>query len=250
MRLQDLTGTLNRNVENVDDLTGALEAMALTIVSRLAGWAASIPNAILVSRSAVAIFGVSVPLGYSIAIALELIGHSLVEGWQNAKSWNAGKRKADLEANAKLALVLMIVYFALDVLMVGALATSIFLATSDAQIFLSLAYPLVGILATIGTNERASLFRMKKALQIERQDAKEKRTSKRTQARTQPGIDAGNSDITDGRRARGLATIKQARTILAENDGLSGAELGRQLGISERQGLRIKSDIVSGNGHH
>lgn len=231
-KLEQFTRQLNRNIGPMDDLAGALESIALTVVSRLASWAASIPNVLMVSRSAVLIFDVKRWIAFTIAISLELIGQSLTAHWRKCKNWNASKRKVDLSVNVRLAFWLMVTYFAIDVLLVFCLALATYATSNDSQIFLSLAYPVIGIVTAIITNERASLFRMEKARQIEKQDRAEKRNKSAS-------VPVHRSEIS--RRDR-------ARSILTEQPSITGLELSRRLDCSGSFARRLKREI-QGNGH-
>jgi uncharacterized membrane protein YidH (DUF202 family) len=236
-KLEKLTQQLNRNVEPMDDLAGALESIALTIVSRLASWAASIPNVLMVSRSAVSVFDVEQGIALTIAISLELIGQSLTAHWRKCKNWNASKRKADLSVNVRLALGLMVAYFVIDVILVFCLALATYSTSKDPQIFLSMAYPAIGIVTAIITNERAALFRMQKARQIEKQDRAEKRNKK-----TAPDI--APVQIAD------VPFEDRARSVLAAQPEMSGAALASTLGCSGGYARRLKREIQgNGNGH-
>lgn len=254
--MENLTRRLNRSVEPVDDLAGAVEAMGLALVSRAAGWAASVPNMIMVARSAVRVFEIGPGLGYAIAVALELIGQSLVAHWNRCKRWNAGRRKTDPGVNERLALGLMAVYFVMDVAMVGVLALVQFLETGEGQIFLALCYPLIGVVSAIVTNERAALFRVEKAREFERADAARARKTRTSSGiRKEGGSGGGNvagSFAGSGPEAAwstGGKTRERAAAILAERSGISGAELGRLLGRSERLGRMLKAEIAGdGNG--
>lgn len=244
MKLEDFTQRLNRSIAPVDDLAGAVEAMVLAVVSRLAGWAAAVPNMIMVQRSAVRIFEIDGTLGYVIAVSLELIGQSLVGHWNQVKGWNATKRKADLVANEALAFWLIVAYFVIDFVMVFALAATHYVETGQWQIFLSLAYPVIGVISTIVTNERSALFRLRKAREIAKLDARDRRRNPGAGQRRNPGTEPGYGT--------GETTRRKAEAILTERPGISGGQLGRELGRSASLGRRLKREWEAehGNGRH
>lgn len=245
--LEKIAAKLSQSVKPVDDVAGAGEAVALAVVSRAASWGASVPNTVMVARSAAEVFGLSWGLSLSIAVSLELVGHALVEHWQSAKSWNETKRKTDEAANADLALGLMAGYWVLDFAMVGTLALSTYLAKGDWRIFTACLYPLIGVAVAIVTNERAHLFRLKAEAKRERRERAEKRR-KRTGNRADQQPELAPAAYP----AAGTATRERALSILAERPGISGSELGRQLGRSPRLGRMLKAEIeaetVSGQG--
>jgi hypothetical protein len=239
---------LAQSVKPIDDLAGAAEAALLAVVSRAASWGASVPNMVLVARSASEIFGL--PWGLSLAIAgsLELIGHALVDHWQSCKSWNATKRQSDQAANARLALGLMVGYWVVDLLMVGVLALSTWTTTGDWRIFIALCYPVIGIAVAVVTNERAHLFRVRQAAEMDRKERAEKRRQSRRQ-KTAPR--AETPDRLSGVSIAESDTLARARYIYDTQPGITGSALGRKLGISERQGRNLKTAIeteISGNG--
>jgi hypothetical protein len=249
MDLTRLTAKLARSVKTVDDLAGAAEAIGLAVVARAASWGASVPNTVLVARSASEVFRLGWGLSLAIAISLELIGHALVSHWQDARHWNDTKRKVDQPANVALALGLTIAYWVLDFVMVGVLALSTWASTSDWRIFIALCYPLIGVAVAIVTNERAHLFRLKQAVERERQEKREKRQSRRERPRQQAVT------LPPTYTTIGADTRERARAILAERPSISGSELGRQLGKSPSLGRKLKRELVavpsgkSDNGH-
>jgi hypothetical protein len=247
--LEKIAAKLTQSVKPIDDLAGAGEAVLLAIVSRLASWGASIPNAVMVARSAESIYGLSWGLSLTIAVSLELIGHALVEHWQSAKSWNATKRQSDQAANAALALGLLIGFWVLDVVMVGVLALSIYTTSGDWRVFVSLCYPLIGVAVAVVTNERAHLFRVKQAAEMDRKDRAEKRRQSRrakAESRATATATATAAMIAES------DTLARAKYIYDTRPGITGSELGRKLGLSERHGRNLKTAIeaeISGNGH-
>ena len=236
---------LTQSVKPIDDLAGAGEAVLLAVVSRLASWGASVPNAVMVARSAQSIFSLSWGLSLAIAVSLELIGHALVEHWQAAKSWNATKRQGDQAVNARLALGLMVAFWIVDFVMVGVLAFSTWATSGDWRIFTACLYPLIGVAVAVVTNERAHLFRVKAQAEMDRKERAEKRRQSRRHktAATAPARSpypiptAAESD-----------TLARAKILYDTRPGISGSELGRQLGLSERQGRNLKTAIIAGNG--
>jgi hypothetical protein len=242
--LERIAEKLSQSVKPVDDVAGAGEAVALAVVSRAASWGASVPNTVMVARSAESIFSLSWGLSLGIAISLEAVGHALVEHWQSAKSWNETKRKTDEPANVGLALWLMIGYWVLDFVMVGVLALSTYATKGDWRIFTACLYPLIGVAVAVVTSERAHLFRLKAAVEAERQERAEKRSRKR-ESRREP--------LRMGRESYaviGDTTRERARAILAERPAITGSDLGRALGRSPSLGRKLKRELlpaVTGN---
>lgn len=256
--LGKFTEKVSRNVEPLDGLMGAVESVLLAVVVRLASWGASIPNALMVARSAQSVFGLTWAWALVVAISLELVSHALVELWQSSKNWNETKRQSDPAMNARLALTLVVLFYVLDFAMVGALAFQTYTVTQDAAIFIALAYPLIGVFVSIVTSERAHLFRLKNAVAIERNERKAARTAKTTrqkaailptQAATNTARQAEQTAETSGinfgsGNAAGQETRQAAISVLAERPTISGAELGREIGKSERLGRQLKRELL------
>jgi len=247
---------------------GAGEAILLAGVVRLATWGSSIPNAVLVARSAAQMFGLSLAWGFVIAASLELIGHALIEHWQSAKDWNSAKRAGDPAVNVGLALALVIGYFIIDLAMVGALAYGNFETSGEWQQFLSLSYPLVGVGVALATDGRARLFRLKQAVQNERAEKAAERAAKRTGARPVvqdvDGETFGNRSIStnldvlnDANRTRTEqkeAAIVQLLDAYANDPNLSFSEAGRVCGRSKSWAAGALAELeaagkVRRNGH-
>ena len=252
--LERIAAQLARSVKPIDDLVGAVEAVLLAVVSRVATWGASIPNAVMVARSAQATFALSWGLSVAIAVSLELIGHALVSHWQDVRHWNATKRQGDQAIDERFALGLTVSYWVLDVVMVGVLALSTWAIDGDWRIFVALCYPVIGISVAVVTNERALLFRVKQQAEMERkQRAEARRQSRRPRAATR----APAAEPAAAETAAERDTLLQAKHIYDTSPDITGSALGRKLGLSERQGrnLRaaIEAEMVSGhrgNGRH
>lgn len=227
--LKQISDALGRSVSDVDTLAGAIEAIALALVSRLASWCASIPNIVMVSRSAVSTFGLTWAWGLAIAVSLELVGHSLSHQWLEAKAWNMTKRKTDPTANTGLALVLMCSYFLLDFVMVGGLAFSTFSETGNPQIFIALCYPLIGVTVSIVSNERANLFRLRQAVIEERAQRKQKRSIERSQVAQVEQVE--RSQVVQVERSRD-ARMDRLLDIYTLDPQTPIAQAARELGAS------------------
>lgn len=250
--LEKITNVLTKAVKPLDDLSGAIEAILLTLVTKFASYLASVPNAIMVTRSVEQVFDLSFGLALAIAISLELIAHALVAHWQATKAWNASKRKVDQPANENLALALVILYFLLDFGMVAVLAYSTYQTTQDWRIFVSLAYPLIGVFTALTTNARSHLFRLQQAAENDRQETREKRQERRQKTRQKSKPQPTRNQVTQpaetglfsqGGNSAGRETKSRAMAILAERGDISGSELGRLLGKSASLGRTLKREL-------
>ena len=237
--MEGLVVKLSKSVKATDDLAGAVESIALAVVSRAASWTAAIPNAVMVARATQEIFALSPGLSGVVAASLELVGQGVSNLWLRGVEWNRDKRKSDPAANTWLSFGLMAGYFALDVGIIVSLAVPRWLETGDIRQLVAVFYPVCGIISTIALNERAAQFRREMDVDRERQDRKQRRQQGRQPIVTQPdNADDSYVPITE-------TTKERARVILSECPDISGSELGVKLGKSKSLGRLLKREIVS-----
>lgn len=233
----------------VEHLMAAIELVLIAIVGRLATWAAPLPAAYLVGRSAAVTFDLDGNWPWIMAGIIELIGLVTSSLWITAREWNANKRKTDPDANERLAVGLMAVYFITTFALLLSVELPIYLDTGHIEGLTALLFPCLSAVALLALNERAA--------QSKRQgdyDAQKATGGRQKSGRKAAILPAKNS----GQRADftgliGGKTRDKARTILAERPGISGSELGRLLGKSERTGRNLKTELLpplSGNNGH
>jgi hypothetical protein len=176
---------VRESVLTVDELAGGLEALGLTVAARIAAWVAALPTVALSARTIRLVFALEPGLAWASAVALELVGQSVVNAWLTAREWNASKGKSDAAANAGLLLGFSLVYFAADFLLVGALEVPVALAGEWVH-FTALLFPLMQVVSTVLTAERAAQFRRVAAAQAakaERAQARAERAQTRARER-------------------------------------------------------------------
>ena len=245
MDMKQLAVRMAGNAKTIDSLMGALEAIALAVVGRVASWVAAVPCAVMTARASAQFFELSWPIAVAVAVALELVGQTTSNLWLNAKEWNGNRRRTDPAANERLAFVLMVGYFAADFLIIAALEVPDFLATRNAQGLTALLFPLLSVVGVMALNERVAQYKREADVAMERQERTEKRKPARKQgtAKAEPQVE-GYAQVATSTRERAL-------TILTERPGITGSELGRELGRSERLGRKLKTELlpeVGGNG--
>jgi len=236
-----LTDQIIAAARQVDTIAGGMEAIVLALTSRAAAWIACVPTILLTARSCEVIFSLTPMEALASAVALELVGQSAVKTWLAAREWNRTKRESDAPANARLALVLTVGYFAIDFVLIAILQVP--KARVEPIYYAALLFPLAQIISTVTTAERAAQFgreavaeekaAKRRAVRAERKPAQRKKVPV-------PAISASGND-----------TAERAAAILAIRPDISGSELGRQLGKSERMGRVLKAElapVISGNG--
>lgn len=157
MNITELTDTVTSSVRIVDRLAGGVEALALAVVTRAAGWVASIPTLLLTSQTCEKIFDLAPTSALASAVALEVVGQSVVNTWLRARCWNRNKRQADRPASEWLMLAAMVGYFATDFTLVGILVMP--KARVEPVYWAALLFPLAQVISTVVTGERAAQFR-------------------------------------------------------------------------------------------
>lgn len=257
--LENLSNKISRNVPQVDKLLASFESLVLSALIRVGAFLTAIPNGLLVARSTQQGLGVSWGLALIVAASLEIVGMSLVHHWQAVRHWNETKNKTDVRMRQGLALVLVILYFLLDFGIVTALCWQTWKSTGNASIWTSLAFPLASVFVTICTSEREHLFRLlnekdiakaeRKTAQKPRQQTRKKTVTQTAQTATQAAqndVQAAQSSGIDfgAGNSAGEKTREQAFAVLQARPAMSGAELGRAIGKSERLGRKLKNELM------
>lgn len=250
MTLKTFTDRITRSVATVDDLTGGLEALALAITTRAATWVATIPTVALAARTIETVFVLPPATAIASSVALELVGQSVVNGWLKADEWNRNKRRADPDANERLLLVFSSVYFASDFLLVGALEVPKAL-TGEWVHLTALLFPLMQIVATIVTAERAAQFRREAALEAERAERSAQRSERRAgrtgeRSEVEPerlGTEPDSRSASDSLASLNAANRSRSEArqvaldallnVYRDSPTVSYAEAGRQVGRSK-----------------
>ena len=235
-----MTGLL----QNLRDWTGQAEEMATDALAALGPWLAPIPSAALVTKASVAHLGWSDGLGLVAGAIIEILGLTATSTALTLWSYNEGRRKSDPSAPFGLAVVLVGFYY------VSTVGLTVLLDIApDLARYAPVIFPTLALVGTVNLALRAQHKRRVETIQADKARRRESRKTKTSEkVRYVPGGTAERSTspkyTTDG-------TIEKARAILAESPDVSGSELGRRLGRSERLGRKLKAELVpviSGNG--
>lgn len=246
MSLQDSTQILRDSETVVEAFMAALEAILISVVGRVGIWLTPLPSAILVSRSAERVFSLGDGLAWVMAGVIELVGLVTSNLWLNAKEWNRNKNQTDPKSNESLALALMLGYFITTAALLLAFEVPVIIETKVVTGLTALLFPILSAVGIIALNERM--------LQHKRASEKvEKKARKRQKSGTKPVQihPVADQEITAQWTGASAKTRDRAKVILAERPDISGSELGRQLGRSERLGRRLKTELleeIAGNG--
>ena len=242
MNIKQATEKFSANVTHVDALAGAIEALVLAVVVRAAAWVASIPTILLTSKTCEAVFDLTPTAALLSAIALEVVGQSVVNTWLKAREWNRTKRKSDAAANERLALAMTVAYFVSDFVLIGVL--EIPKALANPVHWAALLFPLGQVISTVMTGERAAQFRREAEVTKERRERAQVRAQRSAQQSAQ---DVHKTTVQVVHKSNGngaqqgvqngdLDTVNRTRQAQksAQMEALLGAYLGNpDLGVSE-----------------
>jgi hypothetical protein len=228
-------------LENLKDMSGQIEAIMTDAVAKVAPWAAPIPTAYLVGRATVDHLNWPVWVGVVAAAIVESLGLATTATALELRQYNASKRKPDPHGPFALAAVLVGIYLVVAVGLTVALDILPVLAVYSPAVF-----PLLSLCGVTTLAIRGDHKRRLEAIRAEKAERKAARSRNRKPVRKVEGIPAHYTETSK-------KTKERARAILEERPGISGSELGRQLGRSERLGRKLKAEIlpvISGNGTH
>ena len=245
MNIKQTTEKFSANVMHIDALAGALEALVLALLVRAAAWVASIPTIMLTSKTCQTVFDLTPTAALLSAIALEVVGQSVVNTWLKAREWNRTKRKSDAAANERLALAMTVAYFVSDFVLIGVL--EIPKALANPVHWAALLFPLGQVISTVMTGERAAQFRREAEVTKERRERAQVRAQRRAQQTAQHVHKTtaqvvhkfNGSGAQQGAQNAQIEALEDAnRTRQAQKDAqmetLLGAYLGDpHLGVSE-----------------
>ena len=162
LSIAKIADSLSNNVQPVDNLTGSFEAIILAFSGPLATWLIAIPNIWLVVQWSEGLFGFDWTLSWPIAVGFEMVGQSLSNHWSSCRQWNAVVESKNKKMSSLFAFVLMSFYFTIDLVMVGILAAQRSGSGESASVFLTLIFPIVVIIVALATNERSTLYRLRR----------------------------------------------------------------------------------------
>jgi len=234
------------------DRFNKLDGFAVDLVAKLAPWAAPIPTAYLVGRATVEHLAWPVWVGFVAAVIVESLGLATTSTALTLREYNAEKRKSDPSAPFVLAAALVGVYLVVAVGLTVALDIVPALAVYSPAIFPLLSLTGVTVLALRGDHRRRVAEIEKGKAERRKRRAERKRNGGGTKpARAPEPVTAQAAHYT----ATSATTRERARAVLLERPGISGSELGRTLGRSERLGRKLKAELlpeldlpISGNG--
>lgn len=214
-----------------------IERGALLLVSRLGPWLSPVPPAYFIARAAEKHLTAAPWVAVTMAVAVEAVGIAAIHTTLRAYTWNQEKRKTDPAAPLWLGIVLSVAYLVIGILLAVLLELYPGLAPLAVAAFFVLAAIAYITLAMIADQARRET-ETTEARAREKAERNEKRNAKpEHKAGTWPEQITGTvPELTD-------RTREQARTILAERSGISGAELGRLLGTSDSFGRRLKREL-------
>jgi len=204
---------LQEAAQRTDAAMGAIEAIIVSVVGRLASWIAGVPSAGLVAKSVGRIFDLTQGWAWAIAVSFELIGLTTTSLWAGFREWNqnTAKRKTDPKAPEKLALAFVIAYLLVDLAMIGILTGTDFYVNHNFEIFVGITYPVMTAVSVLVMNER--IKHRKRQADFKQQLEKEAKEKKEKHQSAQP-----TANVTKG-KTKPRATATDWRAIYAGMNG-------------------------------
>jgi len=236
---------LQEAAQRTDAAMGAIEAIIVSVVGRLASWIAGVPSAVLVAKSVGRIFDLTQGWAWAIAISFELIGLTTTSLWAGFREWNQNiaKRKMDPKAPEKLALAFVIAYLLVDLAMIGILTGTDFYINHNAEIFVGITYPVMTAVSVLVMNERikhrkrsADFTQQLKEEAQEKEDAKAKREAKKVaEATAQEAVATKQRAVeVEAQTLRSLVNELGTLWVCLENPDATQVQVAEITGVSRR----------------
>lgn len=162
-------------------------------------------------------------------LVLEVVGIAGIANATRAYMWNRNKRKSDEAAPLALSIAAVSIYFVTALLLTVILELYEDLAAIAPGMFIVLSVSS-GLILVLSSMQR-------RREQLVRQEKQEKQNRKRK-------TETGGNDHTGNWPATGRKTKDRAMAILQERSDITGAELGRRVGRSERLGRMLKAELL------
>jgi len=246
---------------NIDSLVEkislpGLEAKIIDFVARFAPWLAPLPTAYLTATATIKHLSWPPVMGMIAGVIIELLGLASVATALELREFNATRRQypvdwtqeqiakskkvVDPAAPFGLAVALGGVYFASVVLLTVLLDTLPELARGAPIIF-----PVLSLAGVTVLGIRADHRRRLEKIAAGNDGRKRGRSTGTLPAMlAQAPKKAESLPVTVSAESGSLDTNSRAAAYLAANPGISGSELGRKLGLSDRTGRKIKAALI------
>lgn len=219
-----------------------IERNAVKTVARLVPWLAPVPSAWLVGRAVMGHLSFPLPMAIVTGLVIEGLGLVSAYNWQWFSDWNRKKLKSDPAAPAILPAVMGAFYLLVAIGLVVILEVLPELAT-----FAPATLPLLALVGTVNM----ALISGQELREAEAETAKAERKQARKERKAEKAETATRKRKRQPATEAATENRKHAAAILAEEPDISGADLGRQLGLSDRQGRNLRAELlpeISGNG--
>lgn len=207
----------------------SIEKSAVKLIAKTAPWLAPVPSAFFVARASMEHLALPFAVAVVVAAIIETLGLSTVHTALWLFDWNGNKRKSDPGAPTLLAIILGAIYVVATVGLTIVLEVAPILATYAPALFPALAVVGAVNLALVAQQERREA-----GVKADKAERKANRQGAGTKPEPVPVVVP-----IDGTKSRALA-------ILTATPGISGSELGRRVGRSERMGRKLKAELLPG----
>lgn len=216
----------------IDDIIKFLEdweRLPLAIVTMAGPWLTPLVPAYFVAVAIQEYLKAPLIVSLIVGIVLEVVGIAGIANATRAYLWNKNKRKTDETAPLILSIAAVSIYFVTAILLTALLEFWQELASIAPAMFVILSVSS-GLILVLSSTQRGR----ERMVKVERTERKRKR---------QKVEFSNNNYIGDWPEVSGK-TRNRAMAILAERSDISGAELGRQIGRSDRTGRKLKAELL------
>lgn len=217
---------MSKFVDFVVFVFDSIERLILVIVSRLVPWAAPLAPAYFVADAIQTHLQAPAWVGWAVGATVEGVGVAATHITLEMFTYNQTRRKTDPAAPFWLGIIVAGLYFLTGISLTVIVKIFPAAITAAPAAFFVLAIVAYITLALMTNHARRT--------QTIKAETAERRNQKRNRA------EQGSGFVPE----TGGKTKQQAAVILAERPGISGAELGRELGKSERLGRRLKTELL------
>ena len=201
---QDLVERLRQFALDVDEAAGYVEQIGVSVIVRVAPWAATLPTAYTVYTRTQQHLHWSLPVAGVAGVAVETLGLAVSALALRLRSYNRAKRKSDETAPAWIGYGLVAVYFLAAEALVAGLEIAPQIATGETVGFLSLVpaiFPALSLAATMTVALRDEQRQREDVIEARKAEQRASRSaSRKTSRRVQDNVRVGQSNVQENAR--------------------------------------------------
>jgi len=227
--------------KHFDDFIDRLETLPLILATRFGPWLTPLVPAFFVHKAMVSRLEVPVLWAWIAAIALEIVGIAAMYSLLRAHQWNREKRKKDPAAPITWNIVTTSTYYLTALSLVLLIEFFPNVTKIIPAAFVILGGTSAGVLVLMGDQKRRE-----REIKNEKRAKQERKTTGKGGA-TSPETSHNSRFFSPPLRVARQDWREMGAEILRDEPDISGAELGRRVGATERTGQNIKNELLNQN---